>query len=179
MSLANRAPDAAAAAPEYVKHLLAILGDRDPLQVQEQLLSHVREAVAGMDAAAARLPEAPGKWAVVEVVQHLADTEVVYGYRMRMILAHQEPEIQGYDQDLWAERLHYREREMDDALSDLAAFRGANLRLLRGLVDVEWRRCGLHSERGPESVRRIAELIAAHDLVHLRQIRRIRAAIDA
>lgn len=112
MSLANRAPDAAAAAPEYVKHLLAILGDRDPLQVQEQLLSDVREAVAGMDAAAARLPETPGKWAVVEVVQHLADTEMVYGYRMRMILAHQEPEIQGYDQDLWAERLHYREREM-------------------------------------------------------------------
>lgn len=179
MSFSNPATDAAAAAPIYVEQMLAALGGREPLRVQERLVSDVREAVAGMDEDDVRRVEAPGKWSVVEVVQHLADTELVYGYRMRMILAHDEPEIQGYDQDLWAERLRYRDREMDDALADLESLRGVNLRLLRGLGDAEWRRTGRHSERGPESVRRVAELIAAHDLIHLRQIRRIRDAIDA
>ena len=54
-----------------------------------------------------RRPEAPGKWSATEVVQHLADSELVLGFRMRMILTEDRPALQGYDQDRWAGTLRY------------------------------------------------------------------------
>ena len=48
---------------------------------------------------------------------------------------------------------------------------------MRRLDDEELERVGKHAERGEEGVREIARLIAAHDRVHLRQIRRIKGAI--
>ena len=77
MSFANPAGDAAAAAPAYVRALLAFLGDRDPLEVAAELLPWLERRTAGLDDAALRRPEAPGKWSAIEVVQHLADSELV------------------------------------------------------------------------------------------------------
>jgi hypothetical protein len=179
MSFANPAAQAQANASVYVQQLLDILGDRDPLLVMEEQRGQIESIVAGVDEAALRQPEAPGKWSMVEVVQHLADTEIVYGYRVRMTLALPTPPIQGYDQDLWAKELKYREAKLDEALEQLGILRKINLRLLKSLGEKELDRFGIHSERGPESVRQIVHLIGGHDIVHRRQLQRIRAAVTA
>ncbi len=168
---------AATAAEEYVARLLGLLGDRDPFEVQEELLPALREAVTGLSGEALRRPEAPGKWSVLEVVRHLADTELVYRYRMRMSVAQPGSPIPAYDQDRWAADLRYKEERLEEALDELEALRTANLAWLRGLSEEELDRVGIHEERGPESVRRIVELLAAHDLVHRRQIERIKDAV--
>lgn len=170
------APETARA---YVAALLDLLGERDPLAVLEATLAALSETTAGLSDADARRPEAPGKWSVVEVVRHLADSEVVYGYRVRLIVAAERPAIPGYDQDAWADRLRYRDDRLDDALGDVTALRAMNLRWLRARTPEELARVGFHSERGEESVGHVAKLLAAHDLVHLRQIARVRAAIGA
>jgi hypothetical protein len=110
------------------------------------------------------------------VVRHLADTEIVYGYRTRLILAEDTPQIPGFDQDLWAANLGYQEVDLAETLDELEAARKGSLRLLRRLGEAQWERFGHHSERGEESVRQIFRLLAAHDLVHRRQISRIRQA---
>src|SRR5690606_23766078 len=138
-----------------------------------------RDAVEGVPDAALRRPEAPGKWSVVQVVQHLADSELVYGYRIRMTVAHDRPPIPGYDQDLWATSLRYDAVRLEDALADFEALRTLNLRFLRSLPEEAWERVGLHAERGEESVRKLTRLMAGHDLVHLRQIERIKRAVAA
>ena len=95
-----------------------------------------------------------------------------------MILASDTPEIQAYDQDAWAQRLGYSERTLPGALAQIRVVRARTLELLRGLSPEEWERYGVHSERGRESVRHTVNLQAGHDLVHLRQIARIKAAIN-
>lgn len=177
MTFANPAASAKSGAARYVTDLLGFLGDRDPFAAQEELVAAVTALTQGLPDAALRRPEAPGKWSIIEAVKHLADTEIVYGFRVRMILAMPEPEIQGYDQDLWASALRYREADLADTLAQLALLRRTNLKLARSLGTPELDRVGLHSERGPESVRRIIELLAGHDLVHRRQIERIRARV--
>jgi hypothetical protein len=174
---ANPAAGAADAAGEYVRNLLALLGDRPPLEVLERTPGELARAVAGLDAATAARPERAGKWSVLEVVQHLADSDLVWAYRVRRILAEERPAITGYDQDRWAERLHYRDGRIEDALALHRAVREGNLRLLRALSPEELRRVGIHDERGEESIELLVKLYAAHDLVHLRQIARIRAAV--
>ena len=175
----NPAGGTAADAAAYTAALLDLLGDRDPLAVQRTQSAALRAAVAGLTSDVLRRPEAPGKWSIVEVLQHLADTELVYGYRMRMIVAHDDPPIQGYDQDRWAGRLHYRDVDPAEALEQHDVLRRANLRFLERLAPAEWERTGIHSERGPESVRHVVRLVAAHDLLHLRQIDRIRRAVSS
>ena len=177
MSLGNPAGMARENAGAYVRDLLGLLGDRDPFAVQEELVAALAELIAGLGAAALRRPEAPGKWSILEVLAHLADTELVYRYRMRRAVAEPEGAIEGYDQDAWARELRYRDADADEMLVLISALRQANLRWLRGLADEELDRAGVHSERGPEKVRKMVSLIAGHDLVHRRQIARIRRAL--
>jgi hypothetical protein len=165
------------ATSDYVQRLLDLLGDRDPFEVQRLTVPALRDLVETSSDAALRQPEAEGKWSVVEVIAHLADTELAYGYRLRMIVAHDRPEIQAYDQDAWAERLHYADRDPVAEIDRFALLRDANLDLLRGLSHEAWDRVGVHAERGEESVRRIHRMLAGHDLAHLRQIDRIQQAL--
>jgi hypothetical protein len=94
-----------------------------------------------------------------------------------MVLAHDRPQIIGYDQDLWANRLRYSEADTRDAFEQFSALRRANLRLWQNLSAADLARVGVHSERGEESVGHMRKLYAAHDLLHLRQLERIRNAV--
>ena len=164
-------------AEAYVKAVLELLGEQEPLSVLEGLVTSVTEQMRGLTDEQARQPEAEGKWSITEVIQHLADSELVWAYRLRMVLAQDKPVIVGYDQDNWAARLHYRRAVLAEALEQIRILRTANLRLLRSLSPAELQRAGVHNERGEETVAYMMRLYAGHDLVHLRQIARIRAKL--
>ncbi len=163
----------------YVAGLFAALGDRNPMQVLSETPAALREATAGLSRAQLSAAEADGKWSVIEVAQHLADSELVGSFRFRMILAHDRPTIPGYDQDAWADRLRYRDADLAAALADFATLRAGNLRLFSAASPEQMERAMLHSERGEERLSYIRRMYAGHDLVHLRQIARIRHAIGA
>lgn len=124
-----------------------------------------------------RRPEAPGKWSIVQILQHVADTEIVSSWRLRMILSHDRPPITGDDQDLWAERLHYEDADAADAIALFAHLRRANVRVFERASPEEMKRVGVHAERGEESLEQLRRLYAGHDLLHLRQIERVRRAV--
>jgi uncharacterized damage-inducible protein DinB len=176
---ANPANDTPAGTSAYVTALLDLLGDRDPLAVVGEMVPALERALAGVDEELLRRPEREGKWSVSEVVAHLADSELVWGYRLRRVLADERPTLTGYDQDGWAARLRYRDARLADSLALFSALRAGNLRLLRAASAEDLQRVGLHSERGEETVQRMLELYAAHDLVHRNQIERIKAAVGA
>ena len=121
--------------------------------------------------------ERPGKWSIGQTLQHLADSEVVWAWRMRLILAQDRPQLTGYDQDLWAQRLGYDKVDPADALEVFGVLRRANLRLVEQASPADLQRTGIHLERGEESLEHLRRLYAGHDLLHLRQIERIRLAI--
>jgi DinB family protein len=164
-------------AAAYTAAVLNLIGSRDPLDVLTRTESAIRDEVAGVAPRQLATPEAPGKWSIAQVVQHLADSDLVWGFRVRMVLAHDRPAIGGYDQDLWATRLHYDEADMAQALRQFAVLREGNLRLIGRATPEDRQRVGLHAERGAESVDHMIRLYAGHDLLHLAQIARIRAAV--
>ena len=176
MTFSNPAGSAVASASAYVRALMEVLGSRPPLEVLNELVPWLAERTQGDDGTL-RQPEAPGKWSVIHVVQHLADSELVFGFRLRMILTQDQPPLAGYDQDRWANELGYREVPLDLALWQLRGLRIPNLRLVRTLSPQQLERVGMHSERGPESVAHLLKLMAGHDLVHRRQIERILATV--
>ena len=102
MSHSNPPRYSAETACAYVSALIELLGDRDPMQVMAATPKLLREAVSELSDEALRSPEGENKWSVVQVVQHLADSELVYGYRMRLIVAEDAPDIPGYNNKAWA-----------------------------------------------------------------------------
>lgn len=174
----NPAARSAEQATAYTTAVLDLLGARNPLEVLDHTASALRVSIDGLTQQQLSEPEAPGKWSVRQVLQHLADSELVWGYRLRMVLAHDRPELTGYDQDLWSERLRYDQADADESVRDFSFLRRANLRLLRRASAEDLKRVGVHAERGEESVERMMRLYAGHDLLHLRQLDRIRRVVE-
>ena len=98
---------------------------------------------------------------------------MIYGVRGRMVLSEERPVIQGFDQEGWARRFRYADSDPALALAQLRGLRAANLAVWRRLTPADLAREGLHTERGPESIELMLRLMAAHDLVHRRQIERV------
>lgn len=132
----------------------------------------VTEALAGAgDDELDRIPE-PGEWSARQVAHHLADSETTSYIRLRRLIAEEGPAIPGYDENLFAARLHYQARPIDLSLDVLRTVRASSAELLDHLTDEEWERRGTHSESGAYSVATWLETYATHAHDHAEQIRR-------
>lgn len=171
-------PDPVDEPKAYQEHLLGLLGDDDPAEVQTGTPAAWRALV---EEAADRLRERPqsDEWSVLECLGHAADAEIVYSGRYRWIVAHDEPPLIGYDQALWVQRLRHRDDDPERLLALLTTLREANLDFWNRSTPQERERVGLHSERGPESLDLSFRLIAGHDRFHLAQARRALDAVKA
>jgi hypothetical protein len=118
-----------------------------------------------------------GKWTPNEVIGHLADSEWVYAYRLRLILCEDNPTILGMNQDLWVAGQRHNEREPSELVEMFRTMRQFNLALWKRMSPADLKRTGRHNERGPESLGVMLRMLAGHDLSHLDQITRYIQAI--
>jgi len=118
---------------------------------------------------------APGKWTAREIVHHLADSEMTSAIRLRNLIATDDVAIAGYDQNVFAARLHY-DRPIASSLAAFKAARETTAELLDRLSEAEWKREGTHSEHGRYGVDTWLGIYAAHAHDHADQIRRARAS---
>lgn len=160
----------------YTQLLLDALGDRDAIEVLAETPSRLRDLTTSVDDAKLRRPEREGKWSMLQVAQHLADSELVSAWRYRIAAAQDGTPITAYDQDVWMANLWRGDERLADILAQFEAARAANLALLKRLTPEQWEHAGLHAERGRETIRDMSRNIAGHDVVHLRQMERVRTA---
>lgn len=121
----------------------------------------------------------PGKWSAREIVQHLADSEMNAAIRLRRLLTEDRPVIHTYDQEDYARRLRYNERDMAPALESLRSSRATTAQLLVQMADEDWQREGWHPESGLYTTERWLEIYAVHAHNHAAQIRRLREVISS
>jgi hypothetical protein len=174
----NPASSSTEQAKAYTAAILGLVGDADPPAILRKTPADLRAAIEGLSARQLSTAEAPGKWSIRHVVRHLADSEIVFAWRLRMLLAHDRPPLTGYDQDLWAQRLGYEDSDAREALEEYAVLRRGNLRLLDRASPQDLERYGVHAERGNESAAHLMRMYAGHDTLHLRQVARIRKAVS-
>ncbi len=162
---------------EKKRSLQQHLGERRPGEVMSEMAPTLKRMIAEVEPRLLTIPERKGKWSILEVVHHLADAEMVYGVRVRMMLAEDRPQLHAWDQTKWAAHLGYAEGKIEHALEQFRVLRSANLRLFQSLSSEQFSRVGIHPERGAESVYVAVLSMAVHDEIHLRQIRRIREGL--
>jgi hypothetical protein len=158
---------------QYTQRILGNVEGKQPLVVQAATAKKLERLIKGVSTARLCKRPAPEKWSVSEIVAHLADGEIVGGFRMRLILGAPGTPIVAYDQDQWATSGHYDKRDPRKSVEQFRVLREGNLALLRSLIPEQWKHYGMHSERGRESIEHIVRMFAGHDINHLRQIEKI------
>ncbi len=156
---------------QYTGRILGYLEGKEPMEVLANTPRQLARLVKGVPRKKLSRRPALGKWSVTEILAHLADSELVYGFRIRVILEAGSPPIQGIDQDAWAGFSDYAKQ---DPVLSLEAFRINRERmvlLLKSLPREGWDLYGMHSERGKETVTRVVQMLAGHDLNHMMQLK--------
>jgi hypothetical protein len=151
--------------PELKKHLDA--AEKSPKEVAA--------AVAGLSESTLRYKPSPDRWCILEILGHLADMEIVLGYRMRQMLADTKPVIAPLDQDAWARNLNYLNSPRAEMVAFYGIARHHNLRLLRSIAVADLSKSAFHPEMQREmTVAEIVERIAVHGSNHLAQIEKLK-----
>ena len=137
----------------------------------------LRRAVAGMTRRQLLAKPIPGKWSTQEVVCHIADYEPIYADRMKRVIALEGPELLQGDPGLFAARLAYGHRDVDEELAFVERTRKQMARILRALTPEDFRRCGLHSRDGALTLEDLLQRVTAHIPHHGRFIEEKRRAL--
>lgn len=155
-------------AETYRKPVLDALGADDPFEVQEAEFEAWQRTIEG---AGEDLRERPAdeEWSVIELLGHIVDSEMVTSVRYRWVLAEDEPELPGYDQEAWTAQFNHRSDDPELLLTLFGALRLANLDLWERTEAQDRGRFGMHAERGPESFDLLFRSQAGHGRVHLAQ----------
>lgn len=150
---------------------------RDLIATYAAGYDEVMNALNGFPADSLGAHPIPGKWSAREIIHHLGDSESTSAWRLRRLLVEDNPLIQGYDQDAFASRLKYNERDMAPALEAFRYARQSTVQVIELMTDDDWQRAGTHSESGRYTTEDWLKIYAAHAHNHATQIRSLREAL--
>jgi hypothetical protein len=172
MQGASDAP-AAETAGQYHARLGSYVRGKDPIAMQREALHTLAGLIEGAPDEMLGRGAAPGKWSVRAILAHLAEDELVGSWRYRQMIEQSGATLPGFDQDEWARLGDYDSWTPREALEMFRLLREANLRMFARLSPEEWQRHGMHAERGRITVEELARHMAAHDVNHIDQVRRL------
>lgn len=130
----------------------------------------LRAACAGLTREELTARPGPGKWSILEVVVHLADSDAISIDRMKRMLTEDDPPLLYADETAYVERLYTHEQDIEDALTLLEVGRRQWARVLRMLPNEAFARTGRHNRRGAVTVGRMVADYVAHIDDHLKFI---------
>jgi hypothetical protein len=147
------------------------LGDHDALRVLSETAGRLRQFAKAIGERRINEPIAPGKWSPRQILAHLADCELGFGFRYRQVLAEENHVTQPFDQDLWAK--NYAVYKAAQALETFTVLRDWNLTLLRTVTAEQMMKAVVHPERGKMVFKTLIETSAGHDINHLQQLEKV------
>ena len=155
---------------QYTARILSYQQGKKPMAVLRATTRRIEKLLKKSKTASLKKRPEPGKWSAGEVLAHLADSEMVFSFRLRLVLGSNGTPIQAFDQDAWAIYSQYPKLDPFESFEQFRVLRAANIKLLKMIPKDMWDYYGMHSERGKENVVRMTEMFAGHDINHVRQL---------
>ena len=152
--------------PSTRSRYLELLGDLDAIEVLQATPLRLIEAFDAFTSADLEASYAPDSLTRREVIAHMADVELVMGFRFRQLAAVPGVELQPFDPAAWSQR--YRLLEPSLAVEAFRSLRAWNLALFVSFSLEDWLVEAYHPEWGFESMDLMVRMLAGHDLDHMR-----------
>jgi uncharacterized damage-inducible protein DinB len=155
-----------------------------PVSPQERALylQQVAEAPAKLRAAVTHLSDAQldtpyrdGGWTVRQVVHHLPDAHLNWYVRAKLALTEDEPKIQPFSENLWAELSDGRTGNIEPSLRILEGIHARTVLFFDSLMPQDWTRKFFHPERGVLTIQDILPALAWHSRHHTAHITELSA----
>ena len=158
---------------QYTERILGFVSGKDPLEVQRETANTLPKLIDSFSKKQVSQRPEPGKWSITEILAHLADSEIVLSWRMRLVICQNGAPMQAADQNVWAQTLDYARQDPKVSLEIFRVLRENNLRMLEVLPKKLWENYGMHSEHGKQTLAHMVRMYAGHDLNHLAQVEKI------
>jgi uncharacterized damage-inducible protein DinB len=128
----------------------------------------VRRVIQGLSAEQVRARPVAGKWSILEVIGHLADSDQIWAHRIKRVIAEELPLLIGYDETKFAASLGYHQLDLNEVLELSERTRRQLAQIVRHLDPAALQREGIHSERGKINLREMLEVEIEHFDHHLK-----------
>jgi uncharacterized damage-inducible protein DinB len=120
------------------------------------------------------------KWSILEIVAHLADSDLLGATRFRFAIAEPGAALAYYEEAVWARELGYEDYDAERLQATLmlfASLRAASAAMFRSTPSHLWANAALHPRWGALTLRRMLEIYAEHGERHIGQILERRALL--
>lgn len=107
------------------------------------------------------------KWSISEVVQHLIDSERIFGYRALCFARGEEVSLPGFDEKKYAAASEADRRSKDELIAEYKAVREATILLFRSFSPRQYEQTGTANNK-VVSVNAIGFISAGHSAHHLK-----------
>lgn len=166
--IASRRPQPDEYSSDYHRELIERLQGDCAIAVLESQLPWLGSLASHLSTEQIDKIHPPYGWTVRQVIEHCADSERVFGYRMLRLAAADETALPGFDENQYADS-RFGLGTFAGLQSELELLRRANLLLLRRIVPAAWDRAA-EVDGGRITVRALAWVAAAHLSHHLQII---------
>jgi len=106
-----------------------------------------------------------GKWTIKEIIQHLIDSERVFGYRALRISRNDKTPLPGFDENSFVDNSNGKDRSLQSLLTEMAVVRQSTLSLFNSFSQELLLNIGIASNK-EVSVRAIGFIIIGHQKHH-------------
>lgn len=165
-----------------------LLEGRDPVEIMRSTPGRLTDLLKPLSSEAIEHKPAPEKWSIREILCHLADCEVAWAWRLRLIYGSrtptkngpsENPVLQPFDQDPWARAYDAPGYTTAAARATWTALRQWNLALIEGLSDEDKHLPATHPELGEVTLWTIVEIAAGHDVHHITSLEKVASHLGA
>jgi organic hydroperoxide reductase OsmC/OhrA/mannose-6-phosphate isomerase-like protein (cupin superfamily)/uncharacterized damage-inducible protein DinB len=180
-SIAKAGPASSQSEPvnAYAKHVSSPQSVSDLIDAYERCVMELSQAVEGLTVDELKARPIPGKWSTLEVVCHLADTDIYFTDRIERTLALDNPLLMGVDERPYPDKLLFQEQLIEEELELMSILRRRTARILRRQPEAVWERTGVHSSSGVVTLKDLVAKAIGHVHHHLPFIAEKKAAILA
>jgi uncharacterized damage-inducible protein DinB len=112
----------------------------------------------------------PGKWSVRYLLNHLADSETIYFYRIRQVISEPKQIIWVIDENAWAEKLDYSTVPLELAKSNYLSSREGIMYYARLHYDKSDEIKFVHTEAGIRTLKEQFDSVVTHNRQHVGNI---------
>jgi uncharacterized damage-inducible protein DinB len=92
------------------------------------------ELVTSLDAETLHSRYAEGKWNILEIVQHIIDTERIFTYRALCFARGEKTSLPGFEENDYAATSHASRRDINDMVRELSLVRASTIELFKSFT---------------------------------------------
>lgn len=162
---------------DFIPETLRRMSIREAIDAYESGADVPRQAFAGLTREQRTSFPVPNTWSIHQIVVHLMESDLVASYRMKRVVAEDNPMMDCYAESAFAERLFYHEIDLDDVCEVFRRNRRIMATILRRLKDADFARTGRHPETGVISLDVLVRVYAHHLDHHMKFAREKRAIL--